>query len=29
MEKRKNSLNISARSFLAATVIIFLLMAAT
>ena len=29
MEKRKNSLNISARSFLVATVIIFLLMAAT
>ena len=29
MEKRKNSLNISARSFLAAIVIIFLLMAAT
>ena len=29
MEKRKNSLNISTRSFLAATVIIFLLMAAT
>ena len=29
MEKRKNSLNISARCFLAATVIIFLLMAAT
>ena len=29
MEKRNNSLNINARSFLAATVIIFLLMAAT
>ena len=29
MEKRKNSLNISARSFLAAIIIIFLLMAAT
>ena len=29
MEKRKNSLNISAKSFLAATVILFLLMAVT
>ena len=29
MEKKKNSLNISAKSFLAAIVIIFLLMAAT